>query len=105
MCSFVSRLAVWASPPDLFYLLANRRRVQEGPMNTQHHLQPVAVTVLFEPTRLAPACLQDAYRLLLPLPRHLTESCPPAPAPPTFTEQREAPHESLANSTLRPGIV
>jgi hypothetical protein len=79
-------------------------------MNTHPHLPPLTVTVRFEPTRLAPACLPDAYRLLLPRPRRPTGSRPPAslrpaPTPLTPTQQKEVPHEPVASRPLRPGVL
>jgi hypothetical protein len=79
-------------------------------MSTHSHLPPLTVTVRFEPTRMAPACLQDAYHLLLPRPRRLNDARPPAPrplAPPplTSTQQKGVAHEHVAHRPLRPSVV
>jgi hypothetical protein len=37
-------------------------------MSAQHPQPPLQVTVMFEPNRLAPATLHQAYALLLPYP-------------------------------------
>ncbi len=79
-------------------------------MDTKHRLPRLAVTVMFEPTRLAPDTLHIAYTLLLPGPGRAAGSWPLARLilEPFLRSAAEPPggtDEDAPSGALRPRIV
>jgi hypothetical protein len=79
-------------------------------MNTKSTFSRLQVTVMFEPTRLAPATLHRAYAMLVPAPPRPTGPGPTArlilqSAPLHTTESKGGPDEDAASRALRAGVV
>jgi hypothetical protein len=79
-------------------------------MDTQHPRARLEVTVMFEPTRLAPATLHLAYTLLLPGPGRAAGSWPlarlsPEPFLLSAAEPSGGTDEDAPSGALRPRIV